>query len=234
MAFSLVASVGAKSTDGNGFTSGSIDTTGATLIVLELSNFIGVTTSMAISDSKSNTYLPLTAQDGGFADNERSRLYYCINPTVGSGHTFTVGTNTTFASIVAAAFSATSPAFDQESGNTGASITSLAPGSLTPPSNNALIVTGLSLRGLLGVGQTPSVDGGFTSLNYQTGVSGQCLGGGLGYLIQGTAAAAIPAWSWATADSAAATAATFTIPGSGGVFPPIPYLQHVAGMGGGF
>lgn len=218
MAFSLVATVSGKSTNNGGFTTGAANTTGADLIVAHVAWYTG-TTNPTLSDSYGNTWTGLTTQAG--SDQQGSRLYYCYAPTVGSGHTFSLTGANTYPTVEALAFSgaAASP-FDQESGATGGSGgTSLSPGSVTPSEASELLVTGHCFRTLGGTGQTPSVGGGFTRELLDTGVSGQCVGGAVGYLIQSAAAAANPAWTWATGDAAAATMAAFK---AGALSPPPP------------
>ena len=87
---------------GAGGSTGSVDTTGATILIA-----VGVADSgtPSITDSKGNTWNSLTQVGGSFPTYHRCRLYYVENPTVGTGHTFTVaGTN---ASACFAAFDAT-------------------------------------------------------------------------------------------------------------------------------
>src|SRR5215471_5785447 len=152
MAYSLVANIGAG-LGVNGGTTGSINTTGADLIVV---NVVGADVSLSLSDSKGNTYTPLTAQS---RNSLISQLFYVQAPTVGSGHTFTVSASSIFAAIQVTAWSgsAASP-FDVETGATGVSITSLQTGSLTPGQDNELLVTGL----LFDHSNTVSIDLGFT------------------------------------------------------------------------
>ncbi len=73
MAFSLVAH---KSNGANGaVTTAAIDTTGASLIVIN----VGSSTSPgALSDSKSNTWTPLTQKT--FGGIEGAQLWYAIIP----------------------------------------------------------------------------------------------------------------------------------------------------------
>lgn len=206
MAFTKIASVSAASVDaGATVVTAGIDTSGSDLIVVHISDFVNGTG--ALSDSKGNSYTPLTPQS--VAANVRSRLYYKLSPTVGSGHTFTYTSTigTTFPSIQVIAFSG-SAAFDQQSGNVNLSGTTLFPGSLTPPSNAALFVTGVGLA---------AAQGGTTAINLsftlETGTEfsgGNAEGGFIAFLIQGTAAALDPAWSWAGSNAASSTMATFT------------------------
>lgn len=191
------------------FTTSSIDTTGATLLVAHVSSF-AVTAEPTLTDSKGNTWIGLTAQvEGG---TSRSRLFYAANPSVGTGHTFTLtdpGGNI-FAGLEVQAWSGASITlpFDVENGGTQSSGTSLATGSVTPSVNNELVVTGAHIH-TTGSG-TISIDSGFSiSDQDQGGAVPARFASAMAYLVQSTAGAVNPSWSWSTTTSAAATIATF-------------------------
>lgn len=213
-AISVVATTH-KAGQANGVTTDAIDTSGANLIVVSVSWYRQVG-DPTISDNRGNTYTGLTQRG---ASNTNNRLYYCASPTVGSGHTFTVSGTNTYAPIsVVAASGAHATPFDVENGSAGASGTSRQPGSLTPSENGCLIVSGVTSSG-----SSHSLDSGFTysQNNYSVGVS---MGGGCGYLIQGTAAGVNPTWSWTTSSYNAATIASFK-PAAGGGGSIVPILQ---------
>jgi hypothetical protein len=167
----------------------SVDTTGANFLVACVS---GLTADRGISDSKENAWIELTPQTGEFSAS--AALYYVANATVGSGHTFTAVGSTT--GIVVVAFSGvkvTSP-FDQENGVTeGASPRST--GSVTPSENDELVVAGSG-----GVGNTYSIDSGFTLDEFITVAGGTNFGVAIAHKIQTTAAAVNPAWSTVSGD----------------------------------
>lgn len=166
---------------GVGVTS-AVDTTDSNLIIL----FISGDTSTSVSDNKGNTWIPLTV--GG---TNNVRFYYCINPTVGSGHTFTY--SIAYGSIFMSCFSCTNIiSYDNENGNsvTGTSMTT---GSVTPSVNDELIITGLLLGGNT---NTPSIDSGFTITNSINGVFSFYYGGSMAYKIQTTKGTENPIWSW--------------------------------------
>jgi hypothetical protein len=170
----------------NGGTTGTMNSTGATLLVAWVVDEGAIT----VSDSKSNTWTALTA---GTTGGISGQFFYVANPTVGSGHTCTLSGSSSFSTIVCAAYSnvvTTSP-FDQETGAVVAG-TSLATGSLTPAANNSLIVTGY---GGAATGTTGSVDSGFTLNQYQAGLGGNYGAEGDAYLVQTTAAAINPTWT---------------------------------------
>lgn len=173
-------------------TTAAVVTTGAKIIVINLSSTDIAGHFPTISDSKSNTWTAL-AQHHYATDNVINTLYYSINPTVGSGHTFsfTAATGTNSSSIQVAAFDIPSLLFDVQNGATGGS-TSLAPGSVTPSVNNALIVAGCSLDGAPG----PAViDSGFVVLSVTQYVAGTNYGGTLAYFVQTSAAPVNPTWT---------------------------------------
>ncbi len=235
MAYSLVAHVGAKSTTGSGFTSGSINTSGADLLIVMVGNYSG--TQPTLSDSvggNSNTWVPLTRQDSG--NSSSALIYYAKNATVGSGHTFTLTGNNSFASMEVQAWSGsdlTAPFDVQNGANESSNATTLQPGSVTPSNNGSLIVAGLCLRGFGTPGDTATVNSGFTDLDQQTGVSSQCLGSALAYLVQGTAGAVNPTWTWTHGDDAGAVIAVFKAAAGGATVLSPWWFYGSQGIGGG-
>lgn len=140
----------------NGFTSSAQDSTGCDFIVFVAATTGGVTPTF--SDSKGNTYTSLTAQSNG---TSRIIITYCQAPTVGSGHTFTITGSAIFPAIGVAGFSGSvaSP-FDQQNGNTTTFGTTVATGSITPGSDNELII----FAGAWTTTQTSSVNSGMTTI----------------------------------------------------------------------
>jgi len=161
-----------------------IDTTGATLLVVWAADGAGNVGSL--SDSKGNTWTPLPTriEPGSFVTG---RFLYCVSPTVGTGHVFTLG-GPWFAWTVWA-FSGVA-SYHSESGNTTAGTQPIASGSVTPSANGALILAGMSYFD----SGTPSVAPGFTTHNIPK--TGSSVGNMSGWLVQTTAAAINPTWSW--------------------------------------
>ena len=160
-------------------TTSAIDTSGANCIIIFISRN---NSSGTVSDSKGNTWTELSTFSAG-AGLPFVTAYYAINPTVGSGHTFTVSTATQFPNITAEAYSGVDDYTSQETGtNTSASATSGQPGSITPAADGTLLYSGIAWGASPG---TPTVNSGFVIGN-----------GSAGYLIQSTAAAVNPTWSW--------------------------------------
>lgn len=214
MAIALVAqatSTGAQT----GGTTGAVDTTGATLLVAVVTRYSGGVPT--VSDSNSNTWTALTDRTGGEA---AARIYYAVNPTVGSAHTFTIGGGGSdyYAKITVGAFSgaATSTPFDQQNGaGSGSGSTSLASGSVTPGEDNELIISVISTG--TGSSGTYSVDNSMTKFSgeepYEINVNEGHAGA---YKIQTTATAIDATWSWTGSAVRAAAIATFKAAAAGG------------------
>lgn len=191
MSYALVASVSAAPGI-NGGTTGSIDTTGADLLIVVIAEFDGGTHT-APSDSKGNTWLELTTQADRGA---QSTVFYAVNPTVGSGHTFTYAEASTYPAISAMAFSGanTSSPFDVENGATAASGTSIQPGSVTPNEDDELLVSGVCADSGNDTGM--GIDSSFLLELSDPYGGGNNMGGYAAYKIQTTAGAENPTWSW--------------------------------------
>lgn len=205
MAWSLIASASAQNT-----TSG-VDTTGADLIILSVGQSTSGSTTP--SDSKSNTWTALTKSNG--VSDGATRIYYCYNPTVGTGHTFSAGLSYTVVSFHAFSGSASSP-FDVENGNGTASGSTMPTGSITPSVDGELIIAAL------GMGNTTTgttIDSSFTGTVVTEATGYVTYGGGQAYFIQSTAGAINPAWSSATGFSSAyaAAIASFKVSAGSGV-----------------
>jgi hypothetical protein len=197
--------------NGGGTTSG-INTTGADTIFVEVSRLTGDTVALSDNGGSSGTpntwTLIRTQADTGGGGLVSTDLYRSATPaTVGSGHTFTLSTGT-FAAIAVSAFSggATSSIDDQEnSTGGGGGATTIQPGSITPGFANTLVITGV----VTSDSANPStINGGFT-IAANLGAGGT-FGAGIAYLIQTTATAANPTWTFTSGGTyAAATIANF-------------------------
>lgn len=224
MAYSLVSSIISSAPDSgwtiNGGTSPSIDTTGANVIVIGVSWYSGYVPPLVLSDSKGNTWLSLTKQSSG-GTGVSTQMFYAYNPTVGTGHTFTVGTNTIYAELMISAWSAgtfTTDPFDVENGATTNGGSPLQPGSVSPNQNDELLIATLA-----GIGSINTIDSGFTILLNRTAAPGggaTRMSGALAYKIQTSAGAENPQWAWSDAGfgtaPGAAAIATFKVSTGGG------------------
>lgn len=198
-AFTYIGHVGAAGTSG-GVTTGTLNTTGANLIVCGSAYYFSGT----FSDSKSNSWTTLTAYTNSGTYEITSQLAYVYSPTTATNQTF--GYSGGYVSMACEAFSgsASAPADQSAGAGTATTATSLQPGSITPSQNGELIV------GLLGTnGGTSYGSANLTvtdNFNYTNGVNG---GLAMGYYRQTTKAAFNPTWSWTTATQAAATQTSF-------------------------
>lgn len=177
----------AGAASGGDATTSTVDSSGATLIVIGVSYYI---TAPTVSDSKGNTWTALTAE---VQTSASARLYYCENPTVGSGHTFTGADGDGVAVVIhVLGFSgnAATP-FDAETGDQTPTMTTLQAGSITPAGANELFVSLLTINN---VTLDATVDSGFTAL--ATLDSGDGVPSGiLAYKIKSDATAENPTWT---------------------------------------
>lgn len=198
MSISLVAHTVYGAPGGGPFTTSAIDTTGANLICVYVSSDTGSSTGM--SDSQGNTYTALTTH--GTTNPNAARLYYCLSPTVGTSHTFTYG-STGFPSILVQAFSGVD-SFDSQNGSSATSISTLQTGSVTPPANGCLVVTGTGSQII-----PSSINSGFTITDSIQIGGGIHYAGGMAYLIQTSAASVNPTWTYSSSTNAGASIAVF-------------------------
>jgi hypothetical protein len=179
----------------NGGSGGVIDSTGANLLILVVKWYSGTTQNISVNDSKSNTWLTdPTLKYRNSGSSESVQLFYCrSSPTVGTNHSASVTGAETYAVLAFLSFNVESGVdFREAVGNAnGTGVSTRQPGSLTPAVNDALIITGCN-------GDTTSsfaVDSGFSaqSINYGAGNN---IAGATAYLIQSTAAAVNPEWTF--------------------------------------
>lgn len=167
----------------SGGTTGTLDTTGAELLVVCIWDLTAG--GQNLSDNKSNTYTQLTVETNF---GQSSVCFYDLTPTVGTGHTWT--TTSRFVGVGVLAMSTTgTPAFDQESGHSQNASGNIQPGSLTPTVNDSLIVTAFGSFN----GSAPSMPTGYTQVASNTTSTAEA--GGMGYKIQTTASAENPTWN---------------------------------------
>jgi len=185
----------------NGATTSAIDTTGVTLIVV-IVNWYAVTTAVAtLTDSKGNTYTGLTQRGNA---SIASRIFYCLAPIVGSGHTFTVAGTSTYSSIEVQGWNgnATSSVVDTQNGTGVSTSSTQQTGSVTPSENNCLIVAGM----LFASSGTVSINSGFTISDQIAYSAPANYGAAAAYLVQTTAGAVNPTWTATSADKVSSIA----------------------------
>ncbi len=187
--WSLISSVNAGPNSAT-CTTGAIDTTGANLLVAVIT---GLGTNPVVTDSKSNTWITVTAATG--PGTLSTQIVYVKNPTVGSGHTFTftvAGAGYPSGCVGAFHGADTSQNIDQHAQNNVLAVATTAQaGSITPSVNNELIIFG---TGWLNV-TYDSVDSGCTIIQKVTPGAGNT-SAGLAWTQQTTAAAINPTASF--------------------------------------
>lgn len=202
-----IALVGRASVTGaNGGTTTGFDSTGANLVTIHAA-WASVLGTITISDNKGNSYTARTEHSNGSVS---SQIFDVAAPTVGSGHTFTLSGSGIFAAMEAYAWSgaAASP-FDQQNGNTvGSGASSLQTGSVTPTQDNEMLFAGVCVDA--NGSNTYTIDLSFTNKEENDYTGGTNEGGAAADLIETTAAAKNPTWSWSSATGgAAASIATY-------------------------
>jgi hypothetical protein len=127
-------------------TTAAINTTGASLIVIQASRFTAI--PVAPTDSQGNTWTPLSVHNDG-GGSEETQYYYVCAPSTASTQTFSVGGVgiTTPETILVAAYSgtATSNCYDtgtDKGGKTTSGTTALP--SITPSQSGDLVVSGVA------------------------------------------------------------------------------------------
>jgi len=184
-------------------TSGSINTTGASLLIAYSGVYIG-TSNPAFSDSKSNTWTGLT----NIADSQNSRLWYAYNATVGSGHTFTISGDSDLFNqafcVIALSGALTSNPFDIQNTNSNSLQSTIAPGSITPSQDNEIIVTGFASGAQ---NTTPAIGSSFTLADSTIGSGHGVIG--IAYLTQMSSSAVNPTWTGEPANNNQASIASF-------------------------
>jgi len=163
-------------------TTSSINSTGVNLIVIGITSY---NTFPTVSDSYSNTWTQLSSSTA--SSLAKCRLFYCINPTVGSGHTFSFSSSNTYSTINVLAFS---NATGYVSENTANGNSPLGP-SVTPTNNNSLVVSSLAYDN----NGTSTVSGSFTKYDVLRS-AGVNIYGGIAYYIQPTAASIACTWTF--------------------------------------
>ena len=195
-------------------TSTGMNTTGASLLVVEVSFYYSASLgsiSVSSTSNASGNWHALTAFGSG-GNAGYSQFFYCYGPTTGTSEIFTVSGAADYYGINAAAFSGTSTtsAVYQSGSNTGATsgasaVATIQPGSVTPAQSGSLIVTGFASG--QSASTSVSIDSGFTSVAYQHNGSGT--DSGFAYLVQSGTAAVNPTWTPSATTDLSASIAVF-------------------------
>ena len=187
---SEIAVVAATNAVGDGDTTVTppINTARASLLVIHV-GYQGA--APTVTDSYGNTWQSLTEYSGGVG---KGRLYYCEDPVVGVGHTFTAFATGSFNAMIVAAFENTNTDVnaDMSNGAGSASATTQQPGSITPSVNRELVVSGLTFYETTNLGPA-TINSSFTVLgSTYTAVNYSVA---LAWKVQSTAAAENPTWT---------------------------------------
>ncbi len=223
MAFSVLLSGGSAADSASNATTTPVDTSGLgiDLIILTASWYIGVTFSPAISDSKGNTWTSAIQGDDGVSN--RTGIFFCLNPTVGAGHTFQIDGTDIFPLItyLAVSGSANLPA-DQTNFALASAVTSLQLGSITPTENDELVVTSICNAG---DGINFSINESYIAHWVNDFVGSSTVGGGAAHKIQTSAILTEPTWSWTNASDTVGLIASFKAAAS--VVVGIPFFTTI-------
>ena len=164
MAFTLLNSLTGTPTTADSATTPSADTTGATLIVVTMSWNHNLGTAV-VTDSKSNTWTQCFTPLG---NNPRLGMYYCVSPTVGTGHTFTSTLTGGNSSLQVLTFSGVDTADALEAANVtyvSSGSSTIVTGNITPAANGAMLVFGTTRT----TGSVSTVDIGTLEENLSQG-----------------------------------------------------------------
>lgn len=185
----IVDTAGAK-ISGSAATTRSMNTTGASLIVIMIPQYDGVTFG-TLTDSKSNTWTSLGV--ARVLSTVALYVYYCANPTVGSGHTFTYTKSGSYCDIMVAALgnTVTSSPIDQTNNSFTASGTSSQAGSITPGYNNEMVLIGTVTSNV----GTVSINSGYSTAVSIPFTSSVNQGGYMAFANQTAASATNPTFS---------------------------------------
>jgi hypothetical protein len=201
MAFSFIGAAQAVVTTTPGSTSG-IDTTGADIAVVSLSQWYGATAGN-MADNKGNTFIPIASQ---ISPEVLIQTWYMRGGSFGPDHTFGPTSGGSIYSVVSVLVFSGSQASPLDTFTTswddGGTV--LSTGSIIPAQDNELIVTSLAV----GAFESPpiAIDSGYSlpvaGVDYSGGVNE---GGAIAYLIQTSLAATNPQWSWGSESNGNAT-----------------------------
>lgn len=223
-AVALTSSTSAVSVASSTITTPTITTTGATILVAILNVFNGVLAMGTVTDltagcaSPCNTWTKLTSHfsNGG---NVEAAIFYVVNPTVGTGHSFTGGAGaSTYPALCVAAFSgiATSTPFDSQNGADNIAANTAQPGSLAVSTTGDLYISGAEY---LDATSVSTVNSSFTlQENQASDATVTHVGCSLAYLISTSTSAVNP---------------TFTAVAGGGIRTSALIATFKAGAGGG-
>lgn len=180
-----------------GGTSPSMNTTGADIIILNLSAYNSAS-GITVSDSKSCTWHPLMSQSNNLGTGEYNQIFYASQGAdsgtfaVGAGHTFTASGSNMYCSFEIAAYSGsdtTADPLDKQTGSGQSVYGSVTDGPITPTNNGALIVHGTCDDSGASADTFAASDGTTITQTDCQVIAAGILGGVFGWGVQTTAAA---------------------------------------------
>jgi hypothetical protein len=134
------------------------------------------------------------------------RIWYCYGFTPSASQTVQITGGTYYPALTVYIFGGTvGSTVDKQAGANG-NATSCQPASITPSNNGEVIVSGFTVAAAI---SGLSVSGGMSTPTLVPYTSGTNLGNSAAYLIQTTAAAIQPQWSWSPAEFSACTTAAW-------------------------
>lgn len=211
MAISIIVSTSAGAPTGATVaTTGFINSTGGSLIVVFVADLRGTVVPNQVQDNKGNSYAHLVDYDDGVASGSRIRVYYNSNPIVANGHQFTYnsgGVNAAHPSMHILVISGTVPN-DTPTLYQGLGLpngTAGRPGSFTPPNDRSIVICGVSSWKSTSAN---TIDSGFTVSTTQTFTANH-FSSGLAYLIQDIASAVNPTWTYNVSSSSSIAILSF-------------------------
>lgn len=233
MAVAFILSTSATALTNATATSGSVDTTGATLFVAVLSAY-DINVANGFSDSKGNSWNYLTVLDDVGGNEMQATIAYAWSSlSVGSGHTFSYN-NGSYPGFVLFAFSGTetgSSPFDQQNGSVNAAgPASYQPGSITPSTDGQVAVVG-AVNGGAGSDYSYTVNGSYSTpveVFYAGSINVMA-----SYWIQTTATATNPTITPSVDGRHLVKIASFKASGGGGSSTPSPAAGTLALAGTG-
>lgn len=210
MAFALVDSITENLGFNGGATAGAFDSTGANLLIACVSKYASATAT--VTDSKSNTWNMLV--EFSFATEADIQIWYSVPTSVGTLHTFTVsGTGVTSSTHVTAWAGAHATPADQTNGAGADTGTTQQPGSVTPGTDDQLVVTCIT-NGTNTNDTGRAINSGFT-ISGEIGEQSGSYDVAGAYLVQTTATPVNPTWSNLISTYRNSAIATFKAAGGG-------------------
>lgn len=211
--WSLISNVAANSSDGLAVTTSAINTTNADEIVIVVSYLSSRLYNP--TDNKSNSWTKVAQKESASPTDVAIAIFLCDKPCiVGTNHTFSAGqslglNNYPAVVVLAVSGSKTTSPFDQVSAGTQNIIasTTIQPGTLTPNESGELVITGLTTHTNAG---TASINSSYSITN-QVGPTANSFGSALGYIIQTSASATNPTWTYSSTLFSAAIAISLKV-----------------------